>query len=72
LVAQRTGGSFREVATVVSTPLPKPGPGEVLLRVRYAGVNGGCETFRSRGEHWFAANAAKRGALRFARALAPP
>jgi len=26
------------------------------VRVRWAGVNGGCETFRVRGEHWFAAN----------------
>ena len=59
LVAPRTGVSLREVASVVSVPTPTPGPGEVLLRVKYAGVNGGCETFRARGEHWFAANANK-------------
>ena len=62
LVAPRTGGSLREVASVLELPLPTPGPGEVLLRVRYAGVNGGCETFRARGEHWFAGNAKKSGA----------
>ena len=61
LVAPRTGRSLREVASVVSAPTPAPGPGEVLLRVRYAGVNGGCETFRARGEHWFAGNAKKPG-----------
>ena len=47
---------------MLELPLPTPGPGEVLLRVRYAGVNGGCETFRARGEHWFAGNAKKSGA----------
>ncbi len=39
-------------------PLPTPGPGEALVRVTHAGVNGGCETFRARGEHWFAGNKA--------------
>lgn len=61
LVAPRTGGSLREVANLVTLDTPSPGPGEVLLRVKYAGVNGGCETFRARGEHWFAANASKQG-----------
>jgi hypothetical protein len=42
LVASRTGGSFREVARAVEAPLPAPGPGEVLVRMRYAGINGGC------------------------------
>ncbi|KAF8062034.1 Zadh2 [Scenedesmus sp. PABB004] len=59
LIARRTGRSFREVAEVVEEPLPQPGPGEVLIRMRYAGINGGCETFRARGEHAFAANRAK-------------
>jgi NADPH:quinone reductase-like Zn-dependent oxidoreductase len=56
LLAPRTGGSFREAARLHSLPLPSPGPGQALVRVRWAGVNGGCETFRVRGEHWFAAN----------------
>ena len=30
--------------------------GEVLIKVAYAGVNGGCETFRCRGEHAFKGN----------------
>ena len=30
--------------------------GQVLIQVAYAGVNGGCETFRARGEYWFATN----------------
>lgn len=29
---------------------------QVLVRVTHAGVNGGCETFRARGEHWFERN----------------
>lgn len=32
---------------------------QVLIRMSYAGINGGCETFRVRGEHAFAANKAK-------------
>jgi hypothetical protein len=62
LVAPRTGGSLREVAQVVTLPMLAPGPGDVLLRVVWAGVNGGCETFRARGEHWFASNVGREGA----------
>jgi hypothetical protein len=57
LVARRTGASFREVAEVEEEAMPVPGEGEVLVRVAYAGVNGGCETFRARGEHAFVRNA---------------
>jgi NADPH:quinone reductase-like Zn-dependent oxidoreductase len=32
---------------------------QVLVRVTHAGINGGCETFRVRGEHAFAGNRAK-------------
>lgn len=32
---------------------------QVLVRMHYAGVNGGCETFRVRGEHAFAGNRAR-------------
>jgi len=35
----RPGPAFREVTQIVEVPLPVPGPGEVLIRVRYAGVN---------------------------------
>lgn len=56
LVASRCGDSFASVATLQSLPLPKPAAGEVLVRVTHAGVNGGCETFRARGEHWFERN----------------
>jgi hypothetical protein len=42
LVAARTGAAFREVARVVDAQMPAPGPGEVLVRMRYAGINGGC------------------------------
>lgn len=41
LVAGGTGESFRAVARVVEAPLPAPGPGEVLVRIRFAGINGG-------------------------------
>jgi hypothetical protein len=33
-----------------------PPAGHVLVRVTYAGVNGGCETFRARGEAAFQGN----------------
>ncbi|KAI8471362.1 MAG: NAD(P)-binding protein [Monoraphidium minutum] len=61
LVAESCGASFREVARVVEAPLQLPGPGEVLVRMHYAGINGGCETFRARGEHAFAPNRDKQG-----------
>eukprot|EP00667_Euglena_gracilis_P008369 EG_transcript_8467 len=56
LWAPAVGDSFRQAATVRELPLPHPGPGEALVRVKYAGVNGGCETFRARGEFWFERN----------------
>ena len=51
LVARQVGSSFRDVAHVTHVAIPELNEGEVLVRVLYAGVNGGCETFRSRGEH---------------------
>ena len=50
LVAGSVGKSFRDVARVVELPTPELADDEVLVKVMYAGVNGGCETFRSRGE----------------------
>jgi hypothetical protein len=35
----RPGPAFREVTRIVEAPLPAPGPGQVLVRMRYAGVN---------------------------------
>ncbi|KAG2427481.1 hypothetical protein HXX76_012414 [Chlamydomonas incerta] len=61
LVARSCGGSFREVAEVVTERLTLPGPGEVLVRVLVAGVNGGCETFRARGEFAFSGNQGLQG-----------
>lgn len=55
LVADEVGASFADVARVRTAKVPPTlGEGEVLVRVAYAGVNGGCETFRARGEHAFA------------------
>jgi NADPH:quinone reductase-like Zn-dependent oxidoreductase len=55
LVADAPAASFAAAARVdASCPLPQPGPGEVLVRMHWAGVNGGCETFRARAEHAFA------------------
>mmetsp|Transcript_26782 Transcript_26782/g.61653 ORF Transcript_26782/g.61653 Transcript_26782/m.61653 type:complete len:380 (-) Transcript_26782:312-1451(-) len=56
LVAEQTGQSFSQVAKVRTLPIPSIGKDEVLVKVKYAGVNGGCETFRARGEHAFEAN----------------
>lgn len=59
LIARRTGDSFADVAEIVEQPIMLPKDGEVLIKVAYAGINGGCETFRARGEHAFASNRAK-------------
>ena len=56
LVAGGTGESFRDVAKVAVVDTPALAADEVLVEVRYAGINGGCETFRARGEHAFAGN----------------
>jgi len=56
LVADGVGDSFRDVAKVVTLPVPELAADEVLVKVVYAGVNGGCETFRARGEFAFAQN----------------
>ncbi|MEW5306466.1 MAG: hypothetical protein WDW36_008928 [Sanguina aurantia] len=61
LVAHATGESFRAVAVVEQLDMLTPGEGEVLIKVLFAGINGGCETFRARGEHWFAANQGRKG-----------
>jgi hypothetical protein len=52
LVGRHVGSSFREVAHVVESPLPELEEGQVLVKMTHVGVNGGCETFRARGEHW--------------------
>lgn len=57
LVAKAVGSSFSEVAKVKNIPTPLVDEDEALIQVKYAGVNGGCETFRARGEHAFAGNA---------------
>lgn len=54
LVAAKAGESVKAVASVIEEQTPEPGEGEVLLRVMAAGINGGCETFRARGERAFA------------------
>jgi len=59
LVARKTGQSFRDVAEIEHAELPDPSSlsaGCCLVKVKFAGVNGGCETFRSRGEYWFERN----------------
>lgn len=39
LVIQRLAGDFRSSTAIVEVPLASPGPGEVLIRNHYAGVN---------------------------------
>jgi NADPH:quinone reductase-like Zn-dependent oxidoreductase len=56
LIARRTGTSFADVAEIEIVPMLVPKEGEVLVKVAYAGINGGCETFRARGEHAFSGN----------------
>ena len=45
----RAGGP--EVLTLVERPCPVPGPGEVLIRVHAAGVNGHDVHHRHNGSH---------------------
>eukprot|EP00200_Dunaliella_tertiolecta_P002762 CAMPEP_0202340696 /NCGR_PEP_ID=MMETSP1126-20121109/2022_1 /ASSEMBLY_ACC=CAM_ASM_000457 /TAXON_ID=3047 /ORGANISM="Dunaliella tertiolecta, Strain CCMP1320" /LENGTH=399 /DNA_ID=CAMNT_0048931433 /DNA_START=39 /DNA_END=1238 /DNA_ORIENTATION=- len=63
LVAERAGSSFREAVQVETTPIEavQPGQGEVLIQVHYAGINGGCETFRARREFAFASSNSPQG-----------
>lgn len=61
LVAGNVGASFRDVAKIAELPMPTLDEGEVLVKVMYAGVNGGCETFRARGEFAFASNREAQG-----------
>jgi NADPH:quinone reductase-like Zn-dependent oxidoreductase len=56
LIARRPGASFRDVAEIEEVPMLVPQEGEVLIKVAFAGINGGCETFRVRGEHAFHRN----------------
>lgn len=58
LVAKSTGTSFSDVAAVkdLPTPIADIAGGEALIQVKYAGINGGCKTFRARGEHAFTGN----------------
>ncbi|KAL3196370.1 hypothetical protein MRX96_001705 [Rhipicephalus microplus] len=39
LVCVKTTPKFRDAVSVVTVPTPKPGPGEVLVRTCYAGIN---------------------------------
>lgn len=50
LVAKHVGQSVRDVASVIEAPVQQPGDDEVLLSMTHVGINGGCETFRARGE----------------------
>lgn len=66
LVAHKAGPCLRDVARIeqdlpVEHLLAGLGNDEVVIRVRYAGVNGGCETFRCRAEYAFSRNAHETG-----------
>ena len=39
-IAEELGESFRDCTRIVEETLPDPGPGEVLIRHNFAGVNG--------------------------------
>ena len=58
LYGKRIGQSFREVAEIRTIDMAEISPqvGEVVVKVLFAGINGGCETFRARGDHIFAGN----------------
>ena len=50
LVAPGPAPDFRSAARLVTVTWADPPPDHVVVRIAYAGVNGGCETFRVRGE----------------------
>lgn len=54
MVAEKAGDSVRAVSAIREEATSAPGDGEVLVKVITAGINGGCETFRARGERAFA------------------
>ncbi|KAK9862321.1 hypothetical protein WJX84_001807 [Apatococcus fuscideae] len=56
VVAKGVAHSFREAAKISEVTSHQPGPDEAVIKVAFAGVNGGCETFRARGEFAFAGN----------------
>lgn len=56
LVAKQAGSSFSDVASIIEIETPELKKDEALIRVEFAGVNGGCETFRVRAEHSFRDN----------------
>jgi len=57
LVAKHVGTSFSDVSTIIDIDTPTELKNdEVLIRVEYAGINGGCETFRARAEYDFQGN----------------
>ena len=58
LYAKRVGESVRDVAEIREISMDEilPKAGEVIVKVLFAGVNGGCETFRARGDHIFSKN----------------
>jgi len=66
LVAKKVGPSFRDVAMIEYCPSVEElvsglKDDEVVVRVKFAGVNGGCETFRCRGEYAFSRNLTEKG-----------
>mmetsp|Transcript_1242 Transcript_1242/g.2803 ORF Transcript_1242/g.2803 Transcript_1242/m.2803 type:complete len:563 (+) Transcript_1242:70-1758(+) len=65
LVAGAAGESFRDVAKVAVVDTPALAADEVLVEVRYAGINGGCETFRAGLGHGRGGRRARRRHGRF-------
>jgi NADPH-dependent curcumin reductase CurA len=53
---QRFASNFTEAAGLVEAPVPVPGPGEILIRNRYAGVNGIFDHGLSRNEVGYRTN----------------
>lgn len=50
LIAKQQSKDFRSAVEIVEVSIPDPAPGEILIRNKFAGVNGGFDTLICRGD----------------------
>lgn len=50
LIAKQLAANFKSAIEVIEVPIPKPAPNEILIRNKFAGINGGFDTLICRGD----------------------